>query len=82
MEDFDNHTWVLEPDKPKRSDLMRRIALGNHCSLQIDVDAKNPRGICECRLFGNEKTVGPLQDLLNKNLMRWYGMHASFVLWK
>ncbi|CAG8613991.1 7115_t:CDS:2 [Cetraspora pellucida] len=51
LDDIDKHTWVLEPCKPKRSDLMRRIALGNHCSLQIELDASCPKGECQYRLF-------------------------------
>ncbi|CAG8742326.1 6022_t:CDS:1, partial [Racocetra fulgida] len=51
LDDIDKHTWILEPYKPKRSDLMRRIALGNHCSLQIELDVSCPKGECQYRLF-------------------------------
>ena len=51
LDDIDANTWVLEPDKPKRSDLTRRIALGNYCSLQIEVNAEHPREECQYQLF-------------------------------
>lgn len=28
MDELDEHTWVLEPEKPIRADTMRRIAIG------------------------------------------------------
>lgn len=28
LEDFDAHTWVIEPEKPTKADRMRRIAIG------------------------------------------------------
>lgn len=34
LDDFDRETWVLEPKHPTREESRRRIALGNHCSLQ------------------------------------------------
>jgi len=35
LDDFDRHAWVLEPKHPTRDETHRRIALGNHCSLQV-----------------------------------------------
>ncbi|KAF9967758.1 hypothetical protein BGZ70_008310 [Mortierella alpina] len=52
MQDFDDKTWVIDPEKPTRADRMRRCALGNHCSLQIVVDPLSPRLMPETRLFG------------------------------
>lgn len=34
LDDFDAHTWVLEPERPTRDVVMRRIAIGKHCSMQ------------------------------------------------
>lgn len=30
LDEIDEQTWVLEPEKPSRADTMRRIAIGNH----------------------------------------------------
>ncbi|CAH1770244.1 4442_t:CDS:2, partial [Entrophospora sp. SA101] len=30
LDDIDQNTWILEPDKPKRNDLIRRIALADY----------------------------------------------------
>ncbi|CAJ0638954.1 15139_t:CDS:2 [Entrophospora sp. SA101] len=49
LDDVDQNTWILEPDKPKRNDLIRRIALGNHCSLQIKVNPQHPKDVCELK---------------------------------
>ncbi|CAJ0745839.1 15513_t:CDS:2 [Entrophospora sp. SA101] len=47
LDDVDQNTWILEPDKPKRNDLIRRIALGNHCSLQIKVNPQHPKDVSD-----------------------------------
>uniref|UniRef100_A0A8C4TEW4 FA complementation group L n=1 Tax=Erpetoichthys calabaricus TaxID=27687 RepID=A0A8C4TEW4_ERPCA len=41
MDEIDEQTWVLEPEKPTRSATMRRIAIGNNVSLNIEVDPRN-----------------------------------------
>ena len=35
LDDFDRNAWVLEPKHPGREQTHRRVALGNHCSLQV-----------------------------------------------
>ena len=40
---------------------MRRIAIGKHCSMHVEVNVGAPRAVCECRFMGAEATVGPLQ---------------------
>jgi len=69
--DVDANTWVLEPERPSFSITMRRIALGNHCSLQFNVDPNRPRAVPECNFMGSETTVTPLRDQFNKNLNKW-----------
>ena len=43
LDDIDANTHVLEPERPSRDASMRRIAIGRHCSIQIDFDPLNPR---------------------------------------
>lgn len=85
LEDLDKHTWILEPeylnyrDKSGSSSesrfpfgiCFRRIALGNHCSMQITVDPLRPRSVPDCQFLGSESTINPLRDKLNKNLNKW-----------
>lgn len=71
LDDIDANTWVLEPDKPKRSDMSRRIALGNHCSLFIKLDEFNPKKLCDYTLFGAESFITPLRINIAKNFNNW-----------
>ncbi|CAG8582931.1 10939_t:CDS:2 [Ambispora leptoticha] len=71
VEDIDRHTWVLDPAKPKRNDLTRRIFLGNHCSLLIKWKIEDPRSMCKWQLFGAEKFAAPLRQNLNKISKIW-----------
>eukprot|EP01027_Heterolobosea_sp_BB2_P011504 GEZU01016744.1.p1 GENE.GEZU01016744.1~~GEZU01016744.1.p1 ORF type:complete len:153 (+),score=10.88 GEZU01016744.1:140-598(+) len=48
---------------------MRRIGIGNHSSLQIELDPLCPRGVPECRFLGADSVVVPLRDKLNQNIL-------------
>ncbi|KAL6064382.1 FA complementation group L, variant 3 [Balamuthia mandrillaris] len=82
MDDFDDNTWVLEPDPghASYSSTMRRIVTGNHCSLQLNLDPSHPFAVPECRLLGPDAIVGPLQQKLNSNLHHWFVLHLFFFL--
>ncbi|TSK22708.1 E3 ubiquitin-protein ligase FANCL [Bagarius yarrelli] len=54
MDEIDEHTWVLEPEKPSRADTMRRIAIGNNVSIKVEIDPKHPKMLPECCLLGAE----------------------------
>ncbi|KAF9957306.1 hypothetical protein BGZ72_001944 [Mortierella alpina] len=71
MQDFDDKTWVIDPEKPTRADRMRRCALGNHCSLQIVVDPLSPRSMPETRLFGPTASIEPMRTKLHQNARLW-----------
>jgi E3 ubiquitin-protein ligase FANCL len=73
LDDIDSNMRIIEPDKPTRTDLYRRIALGHHCSFQIEFNPNyapkkdgKPKNI---RFFGNLNRV---QELKNKwKLYEW-----------
>jgi E3 ubiquitin-protein ligase FANCL len=72
LDDIDGNCWVLEPERPLRSDVYRRIAIGKHSSLRIELDPRAPtRAVPECRFLGSEAAVGPLRALLNENMRAW-----------
>ncbi|KAF9293913.1 hypothetical protein BGZ74_011510 [Mortierella antarctica] len=71
MQDFDDKTWVIDPEKPTRSDRMRRCALGKHCSIQITVDPLSPFSFPESRLFGPPTLIEPLRANLHRNSSLW-----------
>uniref|UniRef100_A0A665T7W4 RING-type domain-containing protein n=1 Tax=Echeneis naucrates TaxID=173247 RepID=A0A665T7W4_ECHNA len=54
LDEIDRQTWILEPEKPSRSDTMRRIAIGNNVSIKVEVDPKHPKMLPECCLLGAE----------------------------
>ncbi|KAI9304213.1 WD-repeat region-domain-containing protein, partial [Cunninghamella echinulata] len=64
MDELDQHARVIDPDKPLRSDTWRRIALGNHCSLQLMIqDTHHPtQQPPSIRFFGTEKNIKPFQS--------------------
>ncbi|XP_010331882.1 E3 ubiquitin-protein ligase FANCL isoform X6 [Saimiri boliviensis] len=71
MDEIDEKTWVLEPEKPPRSATARRIALGNNVSINIEVDPKHPTMLPECFFLGADHVVKPLGIKLSRNIHLW-----------
>ncbi|XP_075899091.1 E3 ubiquitin-protein ligase FANCL [Nelusetta ayraudi] len=71
LDEIDSSTWVLEPERPGRSDTMRRIAIGNNVSIRVEVDPRHPEMLPECCLLGAEHAVTPLRNKLNANMHLW-----------
>lgn len=72
LDDLDSKAWILEPERPLRSDVYRRIALGRHASLRIALDPRAPtRAVPECRFLGAESVVAPLRAKLNERMGMW-----------
>uniref|UniRef100_A0A8Q3WL81 FA complementation group L n=1 Tax=Homo sapiens TaxID=9606 RepID=A0A8Q3WL81_HUMAN len=57
MDEIDEKTWVLEPEKPPRSATARRIALGNNVSINIEVDPRHPTMLPECFFLGADHGI-------------------------
>ncbi|XP_005385816.1 PREDICTED: E3 ubiquitin-protein ligase FANCL isoform X1 [Chinchilla lanigera] len=71
MDEIDEKTWVLEPQKPTRSATARRIALGNNASINIEVDPRHPTMLPECCFLGADHVVKPLGFKLSRNMHLW-----------
>jgi E3 ubiquitin-protein ligase FANCL len=80
MDHLDQHTWVLEPEYPSRGATMRRVAIGNHCSIQVDVDPLHPRALPEIRFWGADSVIAPLRQHLNKSLQLHLWDHDAILL--
>ncbi|KAJ8014116.1 hypothetical protein DPEC_G00036910 [Dallia pectoralis] len=52
LDEIDQNTWVLEPEKPSRADTMRRIVIGNNVSIRVEVNTRHPKMLPECCLLG------------------------------
>ncbi|KAI9319045.1 WD-repeat region-domain-containing protein [Dichotomocladium elegans] len=63
LDELDAYTRVLDPDKPTYKDTWRRIALFNHCSLQIELQTGRPKDALKTvRFFGNDKNTKVLRE--------------------
>lgn len=72
LDDIDKHTRVLEPERPTRSALFRKLALPvPHAFVQLTVLPAVPRAVPQLRWYGNESVVAPLRESLRRNLARW-----------
>ncbi|XP_056327434.1 E3 ubiquitin-protein ligase FANCL-like, partial [Danio aesculapii] len=71
LDEIDEKTWVLEPEKPTKADSTRRIAIGNNVSIKVQIDPRHPKMLPECCLLGAEHVVTPLRNKLNANMHLW-----------
>ncbi|KAM6462383.1 E3 ubiquitin-protein ligase FANCL isoform 2-T2 [Liasis olivaceus] len=71
LDEMDEKTWVLEPEKPTRSSTRRRIAIGSNISLNIEVDPRHPTMLPECYFLGADHVANPLKIKLNSNIHMW-----------
>lgn len=71
LDDLDANTWVLEPKKPSREGVSRRLAIGSHSSLELELHEDSPASLPVLQFLGAEKVVAPLRHNLNARLSRW-----------
>lgn len=71
LDDIDQHTWVIEPEHPTRAATIRRLAIGNHCSIQIDVDPRAPHAVPGLSFLGADNIIGPLRVNLSTRVPLW-----------
>lgn len=72
LDELDATCCVLEPSAPRRSECMRRIALGTHCSLHFVLTPAAPYAWpSEMRLLGAEATLAPLRAGLDAHAGLW-----------
>ncbi|XP_038180050.1 E3 ubiquitin-protein ligase FANCL isoform X2 [Arvicola amphibius] len=71
MDEIDEKTWVLEPEKPPRSATARRIALGHNVSINIEVDPRHPTMLPEFCFLGADHVIKPLGIKLSGNIHLW-----------
>lgn len=70
-EDIDSHTCVLEPERPTKAHIIRRIAISKHVSLHLEINPYSPRSVPECRFLGSDTAISVVKNKLNKNLHMW-----------
>ncbi|KAJ8402697.1 hypothetical protein AAFF_G00363690 [Aldrovandia affinis] len=71
LDEIDENTWVLEPERPPRGASMRRIAIESNVSIKLEIDCRHPKMLPECCLLGAEHVVAPLRNKLNANMHLW-----------
>nr|XP_048291348.1 E3 ubiquitin-protein ligase FANCL isoform X2 [Myodes glareolus] len=71
MDEIDEKTWVLEPEKPPRSATARRIALGHNVSINIEVDPRHPTMLPEFCFLGADHVIKPLGIKMSGNIHLW-----------
>lgn len=53
--------------------------VGNHCTLQIDVDPTNALGVPQCLIIGPSERAKVFRGAMNRNVMKWFvaDMHSN-----
>ena len=80
MDHIDANTWVLEPRNPSRAALSRRIALSEHCSLQLTiVNPLRARAPVRVRVLGPEQSTRTHIQRLHRDTIRLWKEKKNVV---
>ncbi|KNC53642.1 uncharacterized protein AMSG_01352 [Thecamonas trahens ATCC 50062] len=71
MDALDGCCHVLEPTTPHRGSFARRLALGNHMSMHIQLDPLNPHALPRIKFMGANARIEPLRKALARNAASW-----------
>jgi E3 ubiquitin-protein ligase FANCL len=66
FDDLDSHLRIVEPEQPKKSDCWRRIALGYHCTLELEFNPDLAVGRPKASFFGSVSRVNDLKSKWSK----------------
>lgn len=72
FDELDSHSWILDPIQPTRRHTHRRLALGQHCSLHLEIkDPKNPCDAPDLQLYGAESRIANWREAIARNTALW-----------
>ncbi|CAG7830145.1 unnamed protein product [Allacma fusca] len=71
MDEVDAEVQVLDPAKPNRKHVHRRIAIDEQIILQIVVNPLCPRGLPNVQFYGPEEVAGSFEVNFTKNCKKW-----------
>ncbi|KAK3146222.1 hypothetical protein QOZ80_3BG0263210 [Eleusine coracana subsp. coracana] len=71
MDEIDKVLWVVDPAKPTHAMSHRRIALGDDCYILLNVNARKPSSLPECRFLGADGKLDGLIMNWRKNRKKW-----------
>jgi len=80
MDHLHANAWVLEPERPSLSICMRRIGIGNHSSMQFEINPLNPRSIpMDIRFLGADSIIMPLRSKIHERAHLWNAKDVSLI---
>lgn len=71
MDEIDRNCWVLDPEKPLRKDIYRRIALRDNVSVTITYSSLDVTNMPTLRFLGPQRLVNVYEEKLNSNFGNW-----------
>lgn len=68
MDEVDSKFWILDPEKPKRKDVYRRIVLCDNVSIIVTFDPYKVRSVPNIKFLGPERLIEKYRVSLMENL--------------
>eukprot|EP00731_Ephydatia_muelleri_P027424 Em0019g297a len=76
MDQLDQETLVLEPERPTRENTQRRIMIGQSVSLVLLVDPLRPGVFPQCKFLGPDHAVSGHKARLSEQIEKWEDSHT------
>lgn len=71
LEEIDENCWVIDPLKPNKSHMYRRIHLSQSLSVTITIDPSNPNVLPIIKFSGSDNEVKRQMDDVSNNIHKW-----------
>ncbi|KAI4454785.1 ubiquitin ligase protein phf9 fanconi anemia group l protein [Holotrichia oblita] len=71
FDEIDKFCWVIDPEKPTRKDLYRRIVLDTNLSMVIVFNPSEIRHLPEIKFLGPHNAVKKYKEIVSRNFLNW-----------
>ncbi|GJQ85904.1 hypothetical protein Trydic_g21759 [Trypoxylus dichotomus] len=71
LDEIDRNCWVIDPEKPCRRDLHRRIMLDMNLSIVITFNPSGMRDLPQIKFLGPHSAVKKYKEIVSRNFLNW-----------
>ncbi|XP_020299830.1 E3 ubiquitin-protein ligase FANCL isoform X3 [Pseudomyrmex gracilis] len=71
LNEIDKNCWVVDPIKPTKNHMYRRIHLSQSISVTITINPLNPTALPEIKFLGSDNEVKKQTDNVSHNIHNW-----------
>lgn len=71
LDEIDKSCWVIDPERPTRRDVYRRIVLDRNLSMVITFNPNDIRHLPQIKFLGPHNAVKKYNEVVSRNFLNW-----------